>query len=438
MSLSQFKLIQPTIVKTKDVEVVPELVRDKYLINFNGLNIEWFEAHFQQVEDGFLCFDVASENRKGFECFILADDDDDPLNNPCLDVVDNSEAEDFVKDNFSSNVFDVPRIYIRIKPEYIEDDSLIFNFLKKAINDPLMYSSGIETFKYGVDFFINKTLYAYLTQILQLEVSEEGLIDNYLTTEGVLNEEVFEILSDTEEDYTNIEYYDKKNRMSDYTFTEEELDRFCQTFPKLILEFTDIDEDDLLDIKNRIYQACLEYFANGKTNCTIRGLALILQNSIGTPNTVTTNSYLGTCGTCNNQGNKNGNGLGNGEDKSCIQIYQEAMDSILKSMLGDTEFYEDWFTHIIGDDMIINCDLVALLVKLIDEYIESHQNVGKVKKSNNCVCATITKIKPDFVSILENYKKVLGYVCEGKINENRNKIKLYGEAFGELLPSLCS
>ena len=39
-------------------------------------------------------------------------------------------------------------------------------------------------------------------------------------------------------------------------------------------------------------------------------------------------------------------------------------------------------------------------------------------------------------SIIQNYLKVLEFVKTNTILENKNKIKVYGETFGELLPKL--
>ena len=55
---------------------------------------------------------------------------------------------------------------------------------------------------------------------------------------------------------------------------------------------------------------------------------------------------------------------------------------------------------------------------------------------SKCNCEAIESMNNCNKETILNYKKVLNWVQNNEIEENTNKIKVYGEAFGELIPNL--
>ena len=109
-------------------------------------------------------------------------------------------------------------------------------------------------------------------------------------------------------------------------------------------------------------------------------------------------------------------------------------------MLSDKQFYYDWFMIWESeDDYIPNDVLDNKLITFINEFI-SLQNVLSFlpsKYRNNLNCPNIIVNDSDCnYNILANYLNVLQYNLEDKLDENTNKIKVYGTQFAELLPKL--
>ena len=106
-------------------------------------------------------------------------------------------------------------------------------------------------------------------------------------------------------------------------------------------------------------------------------------------------------------------------------------------MLGDIEFYKDWFMLSNPEDKgTYNENVVDELIKLIDEFISLEYSLQFEKKMSKCNCEQISDVNNCNKETILKYKEVLNWIKENKIEENTNKIKVYGEAFGELLPNL--
>ena len=140
---------------------------------------------------------------------------------------------------------------------------------------------------------------------------------------------------------------------------------------------------------------------------------------------VTTNTYS-SCGCSSSKSTTN--------DKTCLDLYKDAMAEHLKKMLGDIKFYEDWF-YLNNEEY--NKVIITGLTALIDEFLSLNYllNFDKSKMSK-CNCDTISDSNNCNVKIIEDYKNVLNWIKDNKTEENTNKIKVYGESFGELLPNL--
>ena len=137
------------------------------------------------------------------------------------------------------------------------------------------------------------------------------------------------------------------------------------------------------------------------------------------------------------------------------------------------EFYEDWFTTNMGGGAgpggagngvtIPNDTLIDALKNLIDEFVELGYDLnftGKRGANTLCGCRHMTPAgslsgalngggnngtnsaypgtgdSPQNYKTLENYEKVLDWIKNCEMDANRNKINVYGKAFGELLPKL--
>ena len=424
MSLSKFKLLQPTIIKFRYSYDIPKPLRNQYVINFNAVGIEWFVENFIMLETG-----------KGF---LMQE-------NGLWDKNKDREPIKLLLENDGSTKFDIPRVYIIIKEEYLDDDSKIFDFIQQSLANTALYGTGTKDMIAGIDFFVNETLYKYLTRTTDAEgnqihpyipVTSDITVPNYLNEDGELDYEIYEDLSSSESDYVNLEYYFKKNKALVYNFSQDDLENICQTFPRTILELTNISEEDLLEPKNQVYKATLEYFANGKTDCGSRMLQLVLGTNFTTPNTAM--SYLDSCGNCSS------NNGSNQTAESCLELYDEAMKQSLKSMFGDPEFYEDWMMNEMGDSLVPNGCLIQNLKDLLESYNEYEKNMsGKNKKSSkkNCGCGNINSKSGnsnDGEEAINDMGEILDFLCDDDLDANKNKTKIYGEEFGEWLAERCS
>lgn len=434
MAKSWLKMMQPYIVKFSASYNVPRILRNKYAINFNAVGIRWFQENFLVLETG-----------KGF------------LIQENCDTTDSTGAAGpfrFLMEDFGSDKFDVPRVYFVIKDEYVEDDAAMFNFIQKALSDNTVYGNGTSQMIPGQDYFINETLYRYLVRnedsqgnIIHpyIPLTEGILAPNMMTEDGNQNLEDFEELSDIDADYTNLEYYYSKNKALGYLYTESQLQNLCQTFPQTILDLTRISKDDLIDPKNVLYKQVLEYYANGKSDCGTRMLQLVLGTNLATPNTVTGSGTF-TCGTCGTGTSSSSSTSSSTTAQSCLDIYRQAMQQSLQSMLGDIEFYEDWMNTAIGDNLVPNNEIIDSLSNLIigyGEYVKSKNRRSTNKSGCNCPSIStadsngISGSPIDNIDILNNYLKVLCWTKCEELDSNKNKTKIYGAQFAKFLDSTC-
>lgn len=225
---------------------------------------------------------------------------------------------------------------------------------------------------------------------------------------------------DTYTAVSNLKYYEKLNLLANSNFSKEELDNFYLTFCNFIKTNTELD---IYTENNYIYLNVLNYFANGSSDSAQTGIYTILGSVYGT---ISSNSYS-SCG-CNN-------GTSTSNDRTCLDLYKTAMLEYLKKMLGDVKFYEDWFFMKNGDDA--NILLVDGLLSMIDGFLSLEYSLNFDKSiMSKCNCEAIESMNNCNKETILNYKKVLNWIRNNEIEENTNKIKVYGEAFGELLPNL--
>ena len=109
----------------------------------------------------------------------------------------------------------------------------------------------------------------------------------------------------------------------------------------------------------------------------------------------------------------------------------------LKQMLGDVNFYNDWFYTTTDEGKKPNTDIVKRLRVLIKSLLESNYDLSFVESSKyGCGCSTNSAGSSVNKDIINKYNFVLKYVENCILGNNINRTKLYGSQFGELLPKL--
>ena len=400
-----FKYLQPTIIQATMNEELPEQVRGRFFINFNVFGIAYFTENY-----------ILGETSFGAPYLILKED------NWGLQLENTTEGE----------LLDIPRVYIDITDKFINDtDNLFQSFVAQSLMDNKIWVKGIDNFLAGKDYYTNNTLYNYLALTDQIEVPDFSVrLPDYLDTFGQLRTEYWKPLTgELYEDYNNIEYFNEKNNMLTNKFSEDELNNFYSTFCSIILKYTKITDNLLLDSRNQIYSLVLNYFKNFKSDEGSNALSLILNSSYGTVTTTASTS----CG-CNSSSSSTE------LTPSCYDLYSTAMYNWLGTMLGDSKFYEDWFRiYKSEDDYIPNDVLIETLNIFFNEFINMQHTLNFIKSSSvKCDCPAPVSFNENECNynILKNYKKIFDWVFNEEIDSNVNKIKIYGGQFAELLPKL--
>ena len=406
--------IQPTIVKLSDSEDIPTSLHNNYMINLNIVGIKYFQENF-----------IIQENSNGDFIMKESYQEGDPVPGFAWLLEESLSEED---------VIDIPRAYIVISADLVKDDSKLRAYTINGLIDNNVFIEGVNGFVPGKDFFINETLYRYLREFNNVEENEDVILPNYLNKNGEISENFVE-LDCREKDYSNIEYYYNKNKLAANTYSEEQLNDFYATFASTILEYTQIDDETRATPKNQVYELVLKYFANHQTDATSVALNLIL-------NTPYANLTNGNCG-CTKTGcsGSNSSVTGNSETQSCYDIYIAALKNYIKTMLGDTDFYNDWFTILMPNgEYITNDTLIDALETLIHEFIALGYDLSNVGKKNSkvisCGCSNISYSSTADYSVLLNYLNILDWLRNCNMQYNLNKTKIYGEKLGEIFPYL--
>lgn len=406
--------IQPTIVKLSDSEDIPTSLHNNYMINLNIVGIKYFQENF-----------IIQENSNGDFIMKESYQEGDPVPSFAWLLEESLSEED---------VIDIPRAYIVISADLVKDDSKLKAYTINGLIDNNVFIEGVDGFVPGKDFFINETLYRYLREFNNVEENEDVILPNYLNKNGEISENFVE-LDCREKDYSNIEYYYNKNKLAANTYSEEQLNDFYATFASTILEYTQIDDETRATPKNQVYELVLKYFANHQTDATSVALNLIL-------NTPYANLTNGNCG-CAKTGCRGSNSsiTGSSETQSCYDIYIAALKNYIKTMLGDTDFYNDWFTILMPNgEYITNDTLIDALETLIHEFIALGYDLSNVGKKNSkaisCGCSNISYSSTADYSVLLNYLNILDWLRNCNMQYNLNKTKIYGEKLGEIFPYL--
>ncbi len=406
-----YRHIQPNIIKFSDHELIPESLRCHYAINYNVWGIDYFFENYLLTEssDG-IFLSLETNNMFGI-------------------LLENSLNE--------TTVIDIPRLYIMITDNFMSDQSKFQEFILKSAKDNEIYSTGIEGFRPGVDYYLNSTLFNYLMNT-NLIIADEDFdystikLPDYIDDKGKLTVYFEDLSNEFIKDYTNLDFFNNRNKLLENTYSEEELNNFFQTFAQIILNYTTIkDHPEIANkAKNQIYDIVLNYFAKGKVD----EASIILSTIMNGQYTFTTMPTLDpqNCG-CTT-------GTSTSFNSPCIDQYQQAMLLYAQQMFGDPEFYEDWFMiQLTENEYVPNELLIEALQLFLKEFMALDYNLDFSSVSQRfCGCgnnANLTNSPAEYKK-LNDFLKILDYVLNCKIDENTNKIKIYGEAFGELFPKL--
>lgn len=353
-------------------------------------------------------------------------------------------------------------LLILINDKIFAEDNDIQIFLHSLQNSNIdeisnILAEGIEgQFEIGKDYFLTFSLWEYLMtfdndtkiKLLRNNVNDYRVNDYFDSQYNKINTDIYSDIDDTD-----LHYFYFLNRLKDFNFSEDQLKNFVSTFCGIILDETTFT--NIVDTKNLIYKQVLEYYRNNGNDNTSTILDLVFNNTL--LNTSTSSSS--TC--CNNlQSNNtllsNSNSLNlistlgstnnTTTNISCVDVYKQAMQIFLKKMLGDYQFYCDWF-YISGENSkltIPNMVLIDKLKKLFEEfkdlnyalYFNDPEYSKCGCKNNSSLNSKIQSISDANYNILDNYYNILLYAEDCIINENKNKVKVYGENFADLFPYL--
>ena len=380
------------------------------------------------------------------------------------------------------NNFDLLQNFIPYKIVKYKDNKYYIN-----IN---VFVNNANIFGYSLYFLIDEKFYSSYRGneiyefLSNLDLDSEDLFEtlingteslipgeNYFLTGNLDNTEItmssnindYEDISNIKiKDIDNISYFIYKNSSLENIFTEDELDNLNSTFMKLIQHYSE-RYNNIADTIDFVYKNVIDYYANGQYDD-----ATILMNSIFNTQ-ITISSNISNCG-CNSQSDctsvssgtnaiNTGTELVSLDTATCIEKYKAAMYQWLIKMLSDTAFYCGWmFTTVEDEDNlnVPNDELLDKLIELLTEFLNSGYDLtslkgctsacgcGHTKKyfSNNKTgdCADIlSNVNVDncsYYTIIENYIKVLNWVKNNQIDENKNKIYIYGKQFAEIFPLL--
>lgn len=440
--------IQPLIVHLGYQEGLP--ISNTYFLNYNVVQIDWFSNNSIVMEDGSGVVVLEDTNESN------------PFSSLSQDL--NDVALDGVLDN--QNVLDIPRIFFNINDKFINEEgktvtpNAVNSFITAllSLSDNCIEHTELDsTIGYladlivkgdnydgiqlvpGQDYFINKAFLDYLISTdMQIEYPElldetshqyeiiEQLkaitLPNFLDVYANI-QEPWIALTEYEENNSDLQLYYDTNVFS--TITEcYDIEHFYSSFCSLILDSTTIDilADDFTNIK---YKLILEYFRNGMKDTASMAIQLIL-GSTYTGSTIQSTSQLCNC-----------NSSGVTEFSSCSALYDKAMLEQLKQMLGDVNFYNDWFYTTTDEGKKPNTDIIKRLRVLIKSLLESNYDLSFVESSKyGCGCSNNSTGSSANKDIINKYNFVLKYVENCILGSNINRTKLYGSQFGELLPKL--
>ena len=268
-------------------------------------------------------------------------------------------------------------------------------------------------FELGTDYYISNSM------ANDMDISEEYILDDLVDEEFDMTDS-FEIVNVSVE---NIHRLFLSNELNGMTFNEEEVMSFASTFATLLLDYSEIQNQN--NIYNTIYRHVLEWLQNNQNDNAMTMLNLIFGGKV-----TVINGKLSNCGCTSSSENST-------SSISCYDAYIEALNSWVATMFGDLNFYYDWFFVSTNDEENEpNEEMIDMLISLIEELKLLNLNMkNDNSRLHNCGCLD-NIVDTSYIDILNNYIKVLNFVKNCQIEQNTNKIKLWGKEFGGILPKL--
>lgn len=399
-----FDYLQPTIVQLGYDEELPEELRGHFFVNFNVFAIDYFNENY-----------ILTENEVGTPYLLLKED---------------KFAFELENNIMDDDILDAPRLYIPITDKFVNDDGALFaSLVYQGIAQNSIYAIGIDDFLAGKDYYLNYTLYNFLANTNQVTKPNFGArLPNYIDSTGNITKYWIDRSSSPYKDYTNLEYYRDKNNALDNEFPEDMLKNFYANFCGLILKYMKIDDGIRSTTENQIYDKVLNYYAGFKNDDASLSINLILNSLYAT----TTNKKCG-CQT--------GQNAADISTISCYDLYGQAMATYLKQMLGSYDFYEDWFKIQLdgADERVPNDLLCDKLIQFINEFLGLGLSLsfGGQTTNKNCSCKVVdTSESTCNIKAIENYINVLNWARTDTMASNKNKTRIFGQQFGEILPML--
>lgn len=266
-----------------------------------------------------------------------------------------------------------------------------------------LFDDGIELFKEAVEGTI-------VTAIFPKSIDEESEFDNVTDYEKI--------------ESSNYKYYAMLNELFDnFNLTEEYVNDTRTNFSNIILYYSYIDD---MSIKTQIYLKVLEFYSQNMIDETLTTLNLILSSTSYQYNDTST---ITSCGCTNNQ--ISGQTI---NDVSCSESYVNAISMYMKQMFSDLDFY---CKFMFVEDGTPNEELIDYLIQLLEALLKLGHPMNFNKSADtHCKCAELNTVNNDAYNAIINYIKVLNWVKNCEIEENTNKIKIYGEKFAEVFPYL--
>lgn len=330
----------------------------------------------------------------------------------------------------------------------------IYDFINNfntTLNKKSLLLNGIENFEPINEYYISSSLAEHYF----INYDNELVLPNLLVINNSkieFNNEYWNYVEDK-----SINNYIAKNIVDEYEFTEDELMNLNSTFMKTILKLSTFDDYSVGT--NAIYKSVIDFYANGQYDEATVLMNIILNGKINSTD-------VSNCGCTNvsNCTNTSTASISTGTDTvsvdsaTCIDIYKASMFQWLKEMMSDTNFYCCWMFMLddVSNQNIPNDVLLDSLIELLKEFLSLGIDLSSLGSTKyNCGCnhriwnpANMTyKECPDLlndsnsnsctnISIIQNFIKVLNWVKENKIEENKNKIYIYGKQFAEIFPLL--
>ena len=307
-------------------------------------------------------------------------------------------------------------------------------------NESLEY---IENYKNAV--------YIYLSDdLLKNDDLNDFLIQLDERYEFILNNEGISI---SYLDSSNYNFYVSINKYGYEELGEDNIKNFNSSFMEIISHLLKYNNTDATDI---LYKSVIDFYKNGQYDD-----ATMLMNIIFNTN-ITSSINSSNCG-CNNISSNcssqnttsllnTGTSLINIDEASCLDKYKGAMYQWLQEMLSNYNFYCEWmYNEETPQDDVIDKLIALIKLLLLSEYDLSNlgstpkcANINNHSKGNTSKdnCDSIGDLNSSLqngcsnASILNNYIKVLEWSKSGDIENNKNKIYIYGKQFAQIFPLL--